>query len=156
MDVDLDYKVKKLTVRFSENLHIVANEPSLALYRLQEHVRKTLPVLSDKRVEMKNIQQEVQGMCYDAEYATKAVKKMQNSGSHFTAIDEHLKKTMYLKQELDKVKPRRTPSISSTGNQPISSTNTDQTAKTVGREETPVLEKSNINEERNEAGGQRS
>jgi len=35
---------------FSENLHIIANEPSLAFYRIQEHVRKTLPQLLDKKV----------------------------------------------------------------------------------------------------------
>lgn len=36
--------------KFSENLHIVANEPSLAFYRIQEHVRKSLPQLVAKKV----------------------------------------------------------------------------------------------------------
>jgi len=34
----------------SENIQIVANEPSLAFFRIQEHVRKTLPLLVDKKV----------------------------------------------------------------------------------------------------------
>ena len=36
--------------RVSENMHVVANEPSLALYRLQEHVRKALPFMVRNRI----------------------------------------------------------------------------------------------------------
>jgi len=36
--------------KLSENIQIVANEPSLAFFRIQEHVRKTLPPLVDKKV----------------------------------------------------------------------------------------------------------
>ena len=39
-DSELESKVKKATERICENLHIVANEPSLAFYRISEHVRK--------------------------------------------------------------------------------------------------------------------
>lgn len=50
-------------------MHIVANEPSLAFYRLQEHVRKALPPMVEKRVEVTKLHQELQGRCYDVEYA---------------------------------------------------------------------------------------
>jgi len=36
--------------KLSENMHVVANEPSLAFFRIQEHVHKTLPPLVDKKV----------------------------------------------------------------------------------------------------------
>lgn len=39
-----------MSEKLSENIHIVANEPSLAFFRIQEHVRKTLPPLVDKKV----------------------------------------------------------------------------------------------------------
>lgn len=39
-----------VTEKFSESLHIVANEPSLAFFRIQEHVRKSLPTLVEKKV----------------------------------------------------------------------------------------------------------
>jgi hypothetical protein len=57
------------TQRISENMHIVANEPSLAFYRLQEHVRKALPPMVEKRVEVTKLHHELQGRCYDVEYA---------------------------------------------------------------------------------------
>lgn len=57
------------TERISENMHIVANEPSLAFYRLQEHVRKALNPMVDRRVDVNKLNQELQGRCYDIEYA---------------------------------------------------------------------------------------
>lgn len=61
------------TERISENMHIVANEPSLAFYRLQEHVRKALTPMVDRRVEVTKLQYELQGRCYDVEYAVRYV-----------------------------------------------------------------------------------
>lgn len=52
-------------------MHIVANEPSLAFYRLQEHVRKALNPMVDRRVDVKKLHQELQGRCYDIEYAVR-------------------------------------------------------------------------------------
>lgn len=59
------------TERISENIHIVANEPSLAFYRLQEHVRKALPPMVEKRTEVSKLHHELQGRCYDIEYAVR-------------------------------------------------------------------------------------
>lgn len=65
------YVIKNIlaTERISENMHIVANEPSLAFYRLQEHVRKALNPMVDRRVDVNKLHQELQGRCYDIEYA---------------------------------------------------------------------------------------
>lgn len=52
-------------------MHIVANEPSLAFYRLQEHVRKSLPPMVENRVEVIKLHRELQGHCYDVEYAVR-------------------------------------------------------------------------------------
>lgn len=60
-----------VTERISENMHIVANEPSLAFYRLQEHVRKALPPMVEKRVDVNKVHHHLQGRCYDVEYAVR-------------------------------------------------------------------------------------
>lgn len=54
--------------KISENLHIVANEPSLAFFRIQEHIRKVLPLIVERRSEVLQLQTELQGKCYDMEY----------------------------------------------------------------------------------------
>ena len=39
-----------VTEKFLENIHTMLNEPSVGLYRMQEHVRRSLPQLVDKKV----------------------------------------------------------------------------------------------------------
>lgn len=81
-------------------MHIVANEPSLAFYRIQEHVRKVLPMIVDRRTEVVQLQQDLQGHCYDMEYAVGAVKSIENSDDTFKNIQELLKNSIFLKQQL--------------------------------------------------------
>ena len=52
-------------------MHILVNDPSLALYRMQEHVRKSLPPTVERRAEVLQLRRQLQGRCYDAEYAIK-------------------------------------------------------------------------------------
>lgn len=88
------------TEKISENMHIVANEPSLAFYRIQEHVRKVLPMVVDRRTEVVQLQQDLQGHCYDMEYAVGAVKSIEKSDDAFKNIQELLKNAIFLKQQL--------------------------------------------------------
>jgi len=39
-----------VTDKISESMNIIANEPSLAFFRVQEHVRKSLPQLVETKV----------------------------------------------------------------------------------------------------------
>lgn len=39
-----------VTDKISENMNVIANEPSLAFFRIQEHVRKSLPQLVETKV----------------------------------------------------------------------------------------------------------
>ncbi|XP_074649763.1 BLOC-1-related complex subunit 8 homolog [Tubulanus polymorphus] len=98
---DLDHKVRKATEKFSDSLHIVANEPSVAFYRIQEHIRKSLPQLVDERHEIEDLHQSVQGSCFDMEYAIGAVKGMHNSSVHFQNIQDLLKNSMFMKQQIE-------------------------------------------------------
>ncbi|KAK3602338.1 hypothetical protein CHS0354_013331 [Potamilus streckersoni] len=99
-DQELEIRTRKAD-KFSECLHVVANEPSLAFFRIQEHVRKSLPQLVEQKHEINEIQQKVQGCCFDAEYATNAVKNLQKSSVHFQNIQDLLKNAMFMKQQID-------------------------------------------------------
>ncbi|XP_042717918.2 BLOC-1-related complex subunit 8 isoform X2 [Chrysemys picta bellii] len=48
-ETEMQLKVKKVTDKFTESMYILANEPSVALYRLQEHVRRSLPELAQHK-----------------------------------------------------------------------------------------------------------
>ncbi|XP_015122605.1 BLOC-1-related complex subunit 8 homolog [Diachasma alloeum] len=106
-DHELETRVKKATERVSENMHIVANEPSLAFYRLQEHVRKALPPMVEKRVEVLALQRQLQGRCYDVEYAVSAVKTMQDAEKSFGNTIEFIKNAIHFKQQLKFEEQRR-------------------------------------------------
>lgn len=58
-----------VTQDISESIHILANEPSLALYRLQEHVTKSVPEIMDKKRELMALRERVMGASHDMEYA---------------------------------------------------------------------------------------
>ncbi|XP_045481597.1 BLOC-1-related complex subunit 8 homolog [Harmonia axyridis] len=106
-DSELEVKVRKASERISENMHIVANEPSLAFYRLQEHVRKALNPMVDRKIEANKLHQELQGRCYDIEYAVCAIKSMDNADESFKNIQDHLKNAIFLKQQLKYEESRR-------------------------------------------------
>lgn len=44
------YHANTVTDKFTESVYVLANEPSVALYRLQEHVRRSLPELAQHKV----------------------------------------------------------------------------------------------------------
>ncbi|XP_066152918.1 BLOC-1-related complex subunit 8 homolog [Euwallacea fornicatus] len=107
VDSDLEIMVRKATERISENMHIVANEPSLAFYRLQQHVRKAINPMVDLRSEVNKLHAELQGRCYDMEYAAGALKSMNNADESFANIRENLKNAIFLKQQLKYEESRR-------------------------------------------------
>ncbi|XP_011500007.1 PREDICTED: protein MEF2BNB homolog [Ceratosolen solmsi marchali] len=106
-DQELEIKVKKATERISENMHIVANEPSLAFYRLQEHVRKAVPPMIEKRVEVLALRQQLLGHCYDIEYAISAIKSMEGATKSFSNTLELLKNAIFYKQQIKYEEQRR-------------------------------------------------
>ena len=63
------FQVRRACERISENVHICANEPSLAFYRLSEHVRKALPPTVESRQQVKSIQRQLGAGYQDADLA---------------------------------------------------------------------------------------
>ncbi|XP_038071328.1 BLOC-1-related complex subunit 8-like isoform X2 [Patiria miniata] len=100
-DPEVEYRVKKVTEKFSECMHIVANEPSLAMFRIQEHIRKSLPKLAECKMELGQTQQLVQGAYYDVDYAIRAVSDIQNSTQSFASIENMLKDSITCKRQLN-------------------------------------------------------
>ncbi|XP_062507729.1 BLOC-1-related complex subunit 8 homolog [Corticium candelabrum] len=100
IDNEAERKVKKVTDKLSECLHLAANEPSLGLYRLQEHVRRAVPDSVERKRQLKNIQQRAQGLGYDADYAVKTLQSLSGM-THFRGVQEQLKKAIEFKRKLN-------------------------------------------------------
>ncbi|XP_031622934.1 BLOC-1-related complex subunit 8 homolog [Contarinia nasturtii] len=115
-DPVLDERVKKTSEKMSENLHIIGNDPSLALFRMQEHIRKVMPMIVERRADVENIQHELQGRCYDLEYSLSAIKSIDKSDGTFKNIQELLKSAIFLKQQLKSEETKRRPGTSGSQN----------------------------------------
>ncbi|KAF4083209.1 hypothetical protein AMELA_G00137440 [Ameiurus melas] len=99
-DQEMPLKVKRVTDKFTESMYVLANEPSIALYRLQEHVRRSLPELVQHKTDMQSWEEQSQGAIYTVEYACSAVKSMANSSLYFNNIDGLLKQAIATKEQI--------------------------------------------------------
>nr|XP_055074744.1 BLOC-1-related complex subunit 8 isoform X2 [Misgurnus anguillicaudatus] len=100
-DQEMQLKVKRVTDKFTESMYVLANEPSIALYRLQEHVRRSLPELVQHKTDMQGWEEQSQGAIYTVEYACSAVKSMTNSSLYFKNIDGLLRQAISLKEQIN-------------------------------------------------------
>ncbi|XP_056132972.1 BLOC-1-related complex subunit 8 isoform X1 [Lampris incognitus] len=99
-DQEMQLKVKRVTDKFTESMYVLANEPSVALYRLQEHVRRSLPELVQHKTDMQSWEEQSQGAIYSVEYACSAVKSMTNSTLYFKSIDGLLRQAISMKEQI--------------------------------------------------------
>ncbi|XP_041087020.1 BLOC-1-related complex subunit 8 isoform X1 [Polyodon spathula] len=120
-DQEMQLKVKRVTDKFTESMYVLANEPSVALYRLQEHVRRSLPELVQHKTDMQSWEEQSQGAIYSVEYACSAVKSMTNSSLYFKSIEALLRQTIHLKDQMSASQGRSDVSVSSSAiaSQPI-------------------------------------
>ncbi|KAK1152462.1 BLOC-1-related complex subunit 8 isoform X1 [Acipenser oxyrinchus oxyrinchus] len=120
-DQEMQLKVKRVTDKFTESMYVLANEPSVALYRLQEHVRRSLPQLVQHKTDMQSWEEQSQGAIYSVEYACSAVKSMTNSILYFKSIETLLRQTIHLKDQMSAFQGRSDVSVSSSpiASQPI-------------------------------------
>ncbi|XP_061895227.1 BLOC-1-related complex subunit 8 isoform X1 [Entelurus aequoreus] len=99
-DQELQLKVRRVSDKFTESMYVLANEPSVALYRLQEHVRRSLPELVQHKTDMQCWEEQSQGAIYSVEYACSAVRSMANSSVYFKNIDGLLRQAISMKEQI--------------------------------------------------------
>ncbi|XP_028906285.1 BLOC-1-related complex subunit 8 isoform X1 [Ornithorhynchus anatinus] len=92
--------IVSVTDKFTESVYVLANEPSVALYRLQEHVRRSLPELAQHKSDMQSWEEQSQGAIYTVEYACSAIKNMTDSSVYFRSIEGLLKQAISFKDQM--------------------------------------------------------
>ncbi|CAF0933671.1 unnamed protein product [Adineta ricciae] len=103
-DPDTESKVRSSIRAINETIQSNANEPSLAFYRIQEHVRRTLPTMVQKRMELENLHERMNGLIFDVEYSVDAVKSLGTSDEHFNNIATYLEKSVYISKQMNLLK----------------------------------------------------
>ncbi|XP_013002989.1 BLOC-1-related complex subunit 8 isoform X1 [Cavia porcellus] len=121
---EMQLKGKKVTDKFTESVYVLANEPSVALYRLQEHVRRSLPELAQHKGElggalraillllaepallipqadMQRWEEQSQGAIYTVEYACSAMKNLVDSSVYFRSIEGLLKQAINIRDHMN-------------------------------------------------------
>lgn len=87
--------------KICENIHIFANEPSLAMYRIQENVRKVVPLAVEiRKNDEATMKGKLQGACFDLEYSLESVQSIIAADESFAATQDMLKNAIFLKQQL--------------------------------------------------------
>lgn len=103
LDPETHYKVRKITSKVNDSFQMLANEPSLGLYRIQEHIRRTTPALVERKKELETNKKKIDGATYDLDYSMSAVEVI-GKIKQFTNISEALKCAIEMKQKLDERK----------------------------------------------------
>ena len=89
LGTELPTRLVRVTSGFNEALYSAANEPSLGLYRIQEHVMVAVPRLVEQQRSLQETCQQVEGASYDLEYDTQALKSARNI-TQFTSVRNRL------------------------------------------------------------------
>lgn len=77
--IDFSHKTRNLCDNLNEFLYKLANEPSLAGHRIQEHVYKTVPTLVKEEVQIETTIKNIHGIMFDLDYTDKFLNKIDES-----------------------------------------------------------------------------
>ena len=101
VDPELEHKSRKFYLKHSDNITQIANEPSVAFYRIQEHVHSSLPELVVDKRSVEDIKKKVELASFDTECAITAVKTIERSGKNILSIHDMIKNSMFSLQQID-------------------------------------------------------
>ena len=87
LEPDLSTRMLRITTGFNDVLYSSANEPSLGLYRIQEHIAVSVPKLVEQQRQLRENCQRMEGACYDLEYNTRTLRDMAGI-TQFTGIKD--------------------------------------------------------------------
>lgn len=129
LEPDIGTRAYRLATGVNEAVMTAANEPSLGLYRLQEHCISNIPKLLKERQSIEEISTRVKGNNFDLTYDIEAVKEMGKVDNFSTVISDLSRaikiKEMMISREMEQrtqgrgvTPPRTLPSYGSTGESP--------------------------------------
>jgi len=76
LDTDTTHRLLRGNRKMSEFLHHLANEPSIGLYHVSDHVRRTVPKTVDLKKTLKATCKAVEDLHYDMDYTMRTVESL--------------------------------------------------------------------------------
>lgn len=99
VDTDPGTRLLRVSSGFNEAVYLAANEPSIGLYRLQEHVILTVPRLVEDRLNLEETSSKVKGVTFDLEYDADALTAV-DSVNNFQRIVSDVQHAIELRKQL--------------------------------------------------------
>ncbi|CAD5235680.1 unnamed protein product [Bursaphelenchus xylophilus] len=105
---DVNYRSKLLSEKISESIHVADHDPSMALYRLQEHIHKASPALINAKYSNFRANAAIQSSCCDLDSSKETLEQMKVASATFDRVHDLLKNAMFYKQQLNYENSRAT------------------------------------------------
>ncbi|PAV71551.1 hypothetical protein WR25_15089 [Diploscapter pachys] len=98
---ELDSRCRLLSERIAEGLRILDHDPSVALYRLQEHVNRNLPALITRRIALDQQHSSLDVIHSDLDNAIRSMNSIKNAEPILDNCMQMLKDCIAHKQQID-------------------------------------------------------
>ena len=106
VETDLSTRVYRVSCGINEAITTAANEPSLGLYRIQEHTVHAVPKLVEDKQSLEEICERTRGASFDLEYNVEVMQSLKEI-HQFHNILSSLQRAIEIKQKLNKLEMER-------------------------------------------------
>jgi hypothetical protein len=112
IDSDSKTRVQKISKSTEDYLYRLANEPSLGLYHVQEHVHKCVPRLVDLQKELRKTRQQIDEVTYDIDYTLTTVQDLEGLPT-FQSINQLMHSSIAMLNDINSGQTTATRELSS-------------------------------------------
>lgn len=98
---EVQNSIRRVVNSFNATIYAFANEPSLGMYRIQEHISIAVPRVVGQKQTLEIVNKQVEGASFDIEYDTRAVRDMQKSIKAFESVNDNLRRAIETKLKMD-------------------------------------------------------
>eukprot|EP00698_Gefionella_okellyi_P005282 TRINITY_DN14812_c0_g1_i1.p1 TRINITY_DN14812_c0_g1~~TRINITY_DN14812_c0_g1_i1.p1 ORF type:complete len:269 (+),score=59.35 TRINITY_DN14812_c0_g1_i1:114-809(+) len=78
----------------------MANEPSVGLFRIREHIERSIPTLVERKKDLKTTIDDIARVAYDIDYCRRTVANLAELSPVFASIQQHTRRAVQLANEI--------------------------------------------------------